>query len=101
MRAVVINNGAVEAVDVVVQVVDVTDIATTVPIGEPQVIDLLTPGESGAVEVTYDTSGPAEDRKIRVVVDPQNAIAESDKTDNEATATMEMVDTAAAQSEHQ
>lgn len=90
VRAAVINNGALQAADVVVQFVDATDSDVSAPIGDPQVIDLLSPGESGAVEVTYDTSGPAEDRKIEVVVDPQNAVMEQDESDNTASATLEM-----------
>ena len=91
VRAVVLNDGSVQAADVAVQFVDATNSSATVPIGPSQVIDLLGPGESGAVEVTYDTTGPAEDRKIRVVVDPQNAIEESDKDDNEASKTLELL----------
>ncbi|MFN2202119.1 MAG: CARDB domain-containing protein [Caldilineaceae bacterium] len=90
VRAVIVNDGAVQATEVAVQFVDATDSGAAVPIGASQTIDLLAPGQSASVEVTYDTSGPAQDRKIKVVVDPQNKVVESDEDDNEASATLEM-----------
>ena len=70
-----------------------TDSAAVSPIGQPQLIDLLTPGASAAIEVTYDTAGLSGDRKVRVVLDPQNTIAESDEDDNDAQATLELATT--------
>ncbi len=93
VHAVVRNDGAVDAAQVAVQVLDVTDAAAVTPIGQPQLIDLLTPGASAAVEVTYDTAGLTGDRKIRVVLDPQNSIAESDEDDNDAQATLKLATT--------
>ena len=86
----VFNDGAVQANNVVVQVVDTTDSALSEPIGDPQIIDVLAPGESSTIEVTYDTSGKSGSRKITVSADPQNAIAELDEDDNDATATLEL-----------
>ncbi len=91
VRAVVINDGALAASGILVRFVDVTESGSSTPIDEAQAIDTLAPGQSAVVSVTYDTSGLTANRRIKVVVDPQNAIPESDKKDNEATATLELV----------
>ena len=91
VRAVVINNGAIAANGILVRFVDVTESGSSTPIDEAQTIDTLAPGQSAVVAVTYDTSGPAANRRIKVVIDPQNAVPESDEKDNEATATLELV----------
>lgn len=90
VRAVVLNDGGVEAKSVVVQFVDATNSGSSLPVGAPQVIESLAPGQSASLEVIYDTSGKSGDRKLEVVVDPQKAIAESDEEDNEAQATLRM-----------
>lgn len=88
LRALVINDGNAMASNVVVQFLDVTDSANSVPIGQPQVIESIAVGGSGAAQVTYDTTGKAQatlpgERKIKVVVDPNNFIAETKETDNQ------------------
>lgn len=88
IHAVVRNDGEVAAQEVTVQVLDVTDTAAVVPIGISQTIDLLPPGGLATAQVTYDTSGLSGDRKIKVVIDPQNSVNESDEDDNEAQATL-------------
>ncbi len=90
VHAVIRNDGALAAEGVLVQVLDVTDSAAVVPIGAPATIDLLPVGGVATVEVTYDSTGLSGDRKIQVVVDPQNSVAESDEDDNEAQATLSM-----------
>ncbi len=80
--AVVLNDGAEDAADVVVQFLDVTE-AEAVPIGQPQVIMQLPAGSSATVPIVYDTLDRPGDRRIRVVVDPNNFIRESDKEDNQ------------------
>ncbi|GIV78085.1 MAG: hypothetical protein KatS3mg050_2479 [Litorilinea sp.] len=90
IHAVIFNNGTAEASDVAVQFLDVTATDQAIPIGPTQTIDILRPGESHALEVTYDTSNKPDDREIRVVVDPHNTIAESNEKDNEATKTLSM-----------
>ncbi|MEZ4673107.1 MAG: CARDB domain-containing protein [Caldilineaceae bacterium] len=92
IRALVINDGNAPATNVVVQFLDVTEESSSVAIGQPQVIDTIEVGGSGIAEVIYSTAGkvgPDEhdekrgDRKIKVVVDPNNFIAESKETDNQ------------------
>ena len=45
-------------------------------------------GASGTASVSYDTTDKTGERSIRVIVDPDNAIPESDETDNAAIATL-------------
>src|SRR5690606_6694855 len=92
IHAVVRNDGAMAAQDVTVQVLDVTDSAAVVPIGISETIDLLPPGGVATAQVTYDTSGMSGDRRIRVVIDPQNSIREVDEKDNEAQATLTLAE---------
>lgn len=89
IRATVFNTGTVEARDVVVQFADVTGTGSTT-IGEPQTIDVIAPGGSAAVEITYDTAGLTGDRDIEVRVDPNNAILESNEGDNKVEKTIKM-----------
>ncbi|NJN81425.1 MAG: hypothetical protein HC802_03505 [Caldilineaceae bacterium] len=89
INAIVINAGTRDATDVVVQFADVTS-SGSAPIGQQQTIDAIPAGGSGSVQVTYDTTGKDGDRKIQVVVDPNNFIPESGETDNEAQKTLEM-----------
>ncbi|MEM7126588.1 MAG: CARDB domain-containing protein [Chloroflexota bacterium] len=89
INATVLNKGGVDADDVVVQFVDVTN-RNSSPIGEPQVIDLIPGGGSGTTQITYDTTGLSGDRKIEVIIDPSNFVAESKESDNDATTTLEM-----------
>ena len=82
IRAVVLNDGAEDAADVVVQFLDVTE-AGVVPIGQPHVISFLAAGTSATAPIVYDTLDRPGDRRIRVVVDPNNFIRESSKEDNQ------------------
>ncbi len=92
IHAVVRNDGAMAAQDVTVQVWDVTDTAAVVPIGSAQTIDLLPPGGVATAQVTYDTSGMSGDRKVKIVIDPQNSVNEVDEKDNEAQATLSLAE---------
>ena len=83
IRAIVLNDGAEDAADVVVQILDVTE-AGAVPIGRPHVITFLAAGSSATVPIVYDTLDKPGVRRIRVVVDPSNFIRESNKEDNQA-----------------
>ena len=87
VRAVVLNDGAEDAADVVVQFLDVTE-AGVVPIGQPHVISYLAAGASATVPIIYDTLDRPGDRRIRVVVDPNNFIRESSKEDNQTVVTL-------------
>lgn len=87
IRATVRNDGDAEATNVLVQFVDGTKNAST-PIGEQQTIASIPAGGSGIAEVTYDTSDKAGDRKIKIVVDPHNFVAESKETDNRSEETL-------------
>jgi subtilase family serine protease len=81
VRAVILNHGALEARDVVVQFMDVTS-GGTEPIGTPQTIARILPGSAATVQVAYDTAGKQGERTIQVTADPNNFIVESDETDN-------------------
>jgi uncharacterized repeat protein (TIGR01451 family) len=83
LRALVINDGNAIASNVVVQFLDVTDSAKSITIGQPQVIDSIAVGGSGLAQVSYSTAGLVGDRKIKLVVDPNNFIVESKETDNQ------------------
>ncbi len=87
VRAVVLNDGAEDAADVVVQFLDVTEAGVS-PIGRPHVINLLEAGSSATVPIVYDTLDRPGDRRIRVVVDPSNFIRESSKEDNVTVVTL-------------
>ena len=85
--ATVINDGGAAVGEVVVHFLDVTDGGST-PIGDPQTISDIGPGASGLVQVSYNVPLGSSDRKIQVVVDPNNTIYESSESDNQATATL-------------
>ena len=87
IRAVVLNDGAEDATDVVVQFLDVTEAGVT-PIGQPFVIAFLAAGSSATAPIVYDTLDRPGDRRIRVVVDPNSFIRESDKEDNQTVVTL-------------
>lgn len=89
IRATVLNDGNAAATDVLVQFVDGTQNAST-PIGEQQTIASIPAGGSGIAEVTYDTADKAGDRKIKIVVDPHNFIAESKESDNTSEETLQV-----------
>ncbi len=84
IHATALNNGTSVATDVVVRIEDVTDAGAPQLIGKQRLIDSLQPGEEATVQVIYDTTDKAGERIIRMVVDPVNAITESDEGDNEA-----------------
>jgi uncharacterized repeat protein (TIGR01451 family) len=83
------NDGQVDASNIKVRFLDVTNGGST-PIGTEQTIDNILIGGSATAEVLYDTTGKEGEREIKVVVDPDSLIAETDETDNEATATLEV-----------
>jgi uncharacterized repeat protein (TIGR01451 family) len=89
VQAVILNGGAANAQDVVVQFSDATD-SSSVPIGPQQVIPAIPAGGSAVIQVTYPTQDKAGSRSISVAVDPNNFIAESRETDNTAKATLEV-----------
>ena len=87
IRAIVLNDGEEDATDVVVQFLDVTE-AGVVPIGQPYVVGYLAAGSSATVPIVYDTLERPGDRRIQVVVDPNNFIRESNKEDNQTVVTL-------------
>jgi subtilase family serine protease len=86
LYATVTNDGNAAADHVVVQFVDVTNSSSPAPIGQPQTIASIPAGGSGVAQITYDTTTSAglttNDRRIQVVVDPNNFIAEGRESDN-------------------
>ncbi len=62
--------------------------------GLEQFIDTVPPGGSAVASATYNTLGKTGSRKIQLLLDSNNLIAEQDENDNEATATL-MVEAAA------
>lgn len=82
--ATVRNNGDADAGPVTVLFSDITD-GEPVPIGEPQTIDTIAAGGSATAKVRYDTTARSGRRLIRVVVDPNNAVDETDESDNRVT----------------
>lgn len=91
IRATVMNDGHARAASVTVQFVDVTTTGTSRPIGQPQTITLIPAGGSGVAQVTYDTAGLSGDRRIQVLVDPNNFIREVRETDNSVQKTLTLV----------
>lgn len=89
--ATIINNGTADATDLLVQFVDATNSSSPSPIGQPQTIEAIVAGGSGVAQIVYDSTGMSGDRKIRVVADPNNFIAETRETDNNATKTLSLV----------
>jgi subtilase family serine protease len=87
VSAVVLNNGATTASDITLQLLDLTD-GTGIPVGAPQVIAAIAPGSSDATQIVYHTDGKVGDRKLQVVVDPNNFIAESNEEDNQTVSTL-------------
>lgn len=81
LTATVLNRGSVDATDVLVQFLDATT-SPAVPIGQQQTIASIPAGSSGVAEVVFDTTGKPGDRKLQVVVDPHNFIAETSESDN-------------------
>lgn len=87
VHAVILNTGARSASDVVVQLMDTTG-GTALPVGAPQVIGVIPPGQSGTTQIPFDTRGKVGTRQLEIVVDPNNFVAEQDETDNRASATL-------------
>lgn len=87
LTATVVNEGSVDATDVLVQFLDATT-SPAVPIGPQQTIALIPAGSSGVAEIVYDTTGKPGDRKLEVEVDPHNFIAESSESDNKSRLTL-------------
>ena len=96
VTAAVSNTGESDASVVVVRFLDATD-DEPVQIGEDQTIPGIVAGEAATVTVPYDTTDLSGDRTITVVVDPDDAIDESDETDNEASATLPLGEDGEAQ----
>jgi subtilase family serine protease len=94
IRAVVLNNGASDAEDVIVQFTDITgatsSTATGTPVGPQQTIPLIPSGGSAVVEMSYTATEKAGSRTVRVAIDPNNFIAEGRETDNTASLTFEI-----------
>lgn len=88
----VINNGTADARTVTVQFVDASDEEAAVPIGPPQTIAEIPVGGSGVAQIEYDSSGEAGERKIRMVIDPNNFIPERNEADNQATRVLEVTE---------
>ncbi|MEX1018249.1 MAG: S8 family serine peptidase, partial [Litorilinea sp.] len=91
IQAVIQNDSSVPVDDVTVQFMDVTDSDTTRLIGESQTINSIAAGGAAVAQVTYDTSGAKATRRIRVVIDPEHRIPESNESDNEAQTTLNLV----------
>ncbi|RME63485.1 MAG: hypothetical protein D6790_04615, partial [Caldilineae bacterium] len=89
VRVAVLNDGEVDAEQVVVQFLDATDRPET-PIGEPQTIERIPAGGSATAQIVYDTTGKAGERKIKVVADPSNFIPERSESDNDDRKTLEI-----------
>jgi uncharacterized repeat protein (TIGR01451 family) len=87
LTATVLNRGSVNATDVLVQFLDATT-SPAVPIGQQQTIASIPAGSSGVAEVIYDTMDKPGDRKLEVVVDPHNFIAETSESDNKSRLTV-------------
>ncbi|RLT43945.1 MAG: hypothetical protein DWI57_03745, partial [Chloroflexi bacterium] len=85
IRVTVRNDGTAPAEGVVIQFLDVTD-KDAQPIGSNQTIDAIPAGGSGTAQVVYETAGKTGERKIEVVADRNNLIAESNEKDNSAQA---------------
>lgn len=88
LRAVVFNKGTSEAKpraadEVLVLFVDATG-GELIPIGPPQTLSSLAPGTSTVIQIAYDTMGKVGERLIQVILDPDNVLLESDKSDNKA-----------------
>ena len=90
------NTGGAAAGDVLVQFLDVTDDGSTPDRRAADSSRASPAGSSAVAGVTYDVAafagGAAVDREIQVIVDPINAVPESSESDNEATATLSMVE---------
>jgi uncharacterized repeat protein (TIGR01451 family) len=86
----VLNNGTGDTSDVLVHVLDMSD-GTGEMIGEAQTIPAIPAGASETISVTYDTTDKAGERRIQVVVDPENTIAESDEEDNVVAKTLRVL----------
>ncbi|RME62595.1 MAG: hypothetical protein D6790_06040, partial [Caldilineae bacterium] len=84
VNATILNNGATDARNVSVQFMDVSG-DTPLPVGPPQTIAEIPAGGSGLAQVEYATEGKAGERKLQVIVDPNNFIPESNEADNRAT----------------
>jgi uncharacterized repeat protein (TIGR01451 family) len=88
MTVVVTNAGPAAATDVIVEFADVTDEAIEV-IGRQQITGTLAAGRTGRARLIYDTTDKPEGiRNLQVTVDPDNAVTETDETDNIVTSTM-------------
>ncbi|MFZ1755762.1 MAG: CARDB domain-containing protein [Caldilineaceae bacterium] len=87
LTATVLNRGSVDATDVLVQFLDATT-SPAVPIGPQQTIASIPAGSSGVAEVFFDTTDKPGDRKLEVVVDPHNFIAETSESDNKSRLTV-------------
>jgi subtilase family serine protease len=81
IQATVRNLGGVDAFNVPVQFVAMGASGWEV-LGEVQMIDWLSAGGSTPVEVVHELAENASYREVRVLVDPQNTIAEATEVDN-------------------
>ena len=64
--------------------------------GDAQTLGAIAGGSSAVAQTSYTVPAGAGDRKIQVVVDPNNTVNEADKSDNSATATLSVAKPASA-----
>jgi uncharacterized repeat protein (TIGR01451 family) len=81
------NDGAVDANNVVVRVMDITD-SEPVQVGDDVTIATIAAGETMSATMVYDTTDKQGNRSLTVSADPDNSITESNENDNTATVTI-------------
>ena len=92
IHATVRNDGPVDASNVTVLFLDVTDLGAPVPIGDPVVLPQIPAGGAATATITYDTGPGHQDRRIEIQVDPDNFIQEAKETDNQVRVTLSMAE---------
>lgn len=90
--ATVRNNSPVTVQNVIVLFLDATNSSMPVPIGDPVILAEVPAGGGATAAITYNPGPAAQDRRIQVLVDPDNFIRESKETDNNATVTLPMAE---------
>jgi subtilase family serine protease/Tol biopolymer transport system component len=88
IRATVANDGVQDAAGVVVRFYDGDPAAHGLPIGADVPVGPLPSLAHAPVEMVWDTAGRQGPHDLRVVVDPDHAIDETNETDNWATASV-------------
>ncbi len=82
----VTNSGEAPATDVIVEFADTTGGDAEV-IGRQMITGTLPAGRSGRARLVYDTLGKQGVRTVTVTADPDNAITETDESDNQTSGT--------------